>query len=447
MKAREIALGVLNEVREREAYANVALMRALERQPLSELDRRFVTELVYGTVKAGETLDWMLGRYLQRPPKKIAPVIWEILRMGAYQLFFMSKVPASAACNQAVELAKKYGHAGTVKFVNGVLRAAARQPEKAALDASTDDAEALARALFHPVWLVRRWLARFGAEGTRGLCRFDNESAPLSVRANAFFCGRDALTARFEQEGVAWRLSEWAPEGVVCASHLAMRDWASLREGWFQVQDESSMLVAHVVDPQPGDFVIDACSAPGGKATHLAALLGGKGRVLAADVYEHKLATVRENAARLGARNVETRLLDAALLGEAYPEAADRVLVDAPCSGLGVLRRKPDARWRKTEASLAQLPPLQARILRGAADAVKKGGVLVYSTCTIEAAENEEIVRAFLAERSDFVLEDASDFLPLRAKSGPMVQLLPQEDGVDGFFIARLRRARSCGRV
>ena len=440
MKAREIALTVLNEIREQDAYANVALMRALERQPLSALDRRFVTELVYGTVKAGETLDWMLGRYLLRPPKKIAPVIWEILRMGAYQIFFMSKVPASAACNQAVELAKKYGHAGTVKFVNGVLRAAAREPEKAALDASSDDAETMARALFHPAWLVRHWLARFGATETRRLCRFNNESAPLSVRANALRCTQGDLTARFGQEGVEWRLSDWAPEGVVCTSHPAMRDWTSLRDGLFQVQDESSMLVAHVVAPPPGAFVIDACSAPGGKATHLAALLGGAGRVLAVDIYEHKLETIRENAARLGAQNIETQLLDAALLGEAYPEAADCVLVDAPCSGLGVLRRKPDARWRKTEASLAELPPLQARILRGAAGAVKRGGVLVYSTCTIEPAENEEIVRAFLAERPEFSLEDASAFLPLRKKPGPMVQLLPQEDGVDGFFIARLRR-------
>lgn len=442
MKAREVALTVCNEIREKDTYANVALMRALEKHPLSELDRRFVTELVYGTAKAGETLDWMLGRYLLRPPKKIPPVIWEILRLGAYQLFFMSKVPASAACNQAVELAKKYGHIGTAKFVNGVLRAAARQPEKAALDAQADDATVLARALFHPVWLVRRWLARFGAEETRRLCRFDNESAPLSARANALRCTRETLAARLAQEGVECRLSDWTPEGVVCTSHPAMRDWASLQEGWLQVQDESSMLVAHVLDPQPGEFVIDACSAPGGKATHMAALMRAEGRVLAVDIYEHKLATVRENAARLGAKNVEANLLDAALLGEAYPEAADRVLVDAPCSGLGVLRRKPDARWRRTEASLAELPPLQMRILRGAADAVRPGGVLVYSTCTIEPAENEDVVRAFLAARPDFTLEDASPFLPQRKKQGPMLQLLPQQDGVDGFFIARMRRVK-----
>ena len=440
-KARDLALQVLREVREEGAYANVALVRALRRQALSDVDRRFVTELVYGAVKAGDTLDWMLRRYTDRPLTKIPLPIREILRLGIFQLFFLDRVPKSAAVNESVELAKRYGHAGTVRFVNAVLRTAVREPERAAFPTGKGHAtEHLALSFQHPVWLVRRFLKAFGYEETERLLAFDNAPAVLSLRTNTLRTDRDGLLAKLAAAGVEAEPSAWAPEGILCRQHGAMDEMAALKEGLFQVQDESSMQVAHVLGACPGEFVIDACSAPGGKTTHLAALMENRGRIKAFDIYEGKLKRVEENASRLGIRIIETECRDAREIGRYYQEQADRVLVDAPCSGLGVLHRRPDARWRKTESDIAALPGLQLAILEGAAPAVKPGGVLVYSTCTVEPAENAGVVEQFLAAHDGFFLEKAGPFLPTRPTDEEMVQFYPQRHGIDGFFIARLRR-------
>ena len=443
--AREIALKVINDIETNGAYANIALTREINRQlsqgQLSDQDRRFITELVYGTVKAGATLDWMLSCYLSRPLTKVAPIIRNILRLGMYQLFFLEKVPASAACNQAVELTKKYGHAGTVKFVNGVLRNAARSPEKVVYpDPDKEPVKYLALTYFHPEWLIARWAARLGTAACQELCRINNTTPPLSIRTNTMKTNRTELLQRLTDEGVTCEISDWTPEGIVCYGHPGLSTLASLRDGLFQVQDESSMLVAHILDPQPGEFIIDACGAPGGKSTHLAALMNNTGKVLSTDIYEHKLALTRENACRLGLTNIDTTALDAVNLGSLYPLKADRVLVDAPCSGLGVLRRKPDSRWRKSEAMLQDLPRLQAAILASAARCVKPGGVLVYSTCTTEPEENQNIVQAFLRDQPMFSLETTGKYLPGEKRADTMLQLWPHTDGVDGFFIARMRR-------
>ena len=443
MDAREVALKIINDIFHNNAYANIALAREINRQKLSDQDRRFITELVYGTVKARATLDWMIGHYINRPLDKIAPVILNILRMGMYQMFFLSKIPVSAACNQAVELTKKYGHLGTVKFVNAVLRNAGRTPEKIVYpDKESNMTQFLALTYFHPEWMIARWLKRLGAEATEELCRTNNLTPPLCLRTNTLKNTREELLAILESEGVVAEPSHWTGEGIVCHSFPALSTLKSLREGLFQVQDESSMLVAHVLDPKPGEFVIDACGAPGGKSTHIGALMQNKGRILSTDIHEHKLAITRENAQRLGISNIETQALDATTIGSKYPDQADRVLVDAPCSGLGVLRRKADSRWRKEESMLQELPKLQSAILHSAADCVKVGGVLVYSTCKTEPEENQEVVESFLQERQDFILQNTGSFLPLPGHDTNMVQLWPHVDHVDGFFIARLMRMR-----
>lgn len=439
--ARKIALKIINEIHTKDAYANVALARELAKQTLGETDRRFITELVYGTVKAGTTLDWLLGRFLTRPLEKISPIIRDILRLGVYQIKFMDKIPPSAACNQSVELAKKYGHKGTVGFVNGVLRNFIRQPEKTVYPAmDKNPVQAIALEYFHPEWLVQRWIKEFGKGGALELCQFNNESPPLVMRANTIKANRLELINQLAAEGAVVTESKLVPEGVICTSHPALNSMTSLREGMFQVQDESSMLVAHIVAPKPGDFVIDACSAPGGKSTHMAALMNNQGRVIANDIYDHKLTKIQENATRLGISIIETSLGDAAEIGRRYLKQADCVLVDAPCSGLGVLRRKPDSRWHKKPQQLSELAELQLNILSGAADAVKPGGVLVYSTCSIAAEENESVVERFLAVRADFYLDDASKFMPNKTKSDSMLQFYPHIDKTDGFFIARLKR-------
>ncbi|CUH94215.1 Ribosomal RNA small subunit methyltransferase B [Propionispora sp. 2/2-37] len=445
MDSREIALRIINNVETRQAYANLALAKEIGRRELSDQDRRFVTELVYGTVKAGNTLDWILGHYLTRSLDKVSPIIRNILRMGIYQIFFLSKIPVSAACNQSVELAKKYGHAGTVRFVNAVLRNASRNPEKVIYpNREQEPVRYLSLKYFHPEWMVARWVERLGIENTEQLCRLNNETPPLSMRTNLLKISRAELVDLLLKEGVVCTASHWTPEGIVCSEHPAIASLQSLRQGLFQVQDESSMLVAHVLDPKPGEVVFDVCGAPGGKSTHIAALMENKGRVLSADLYEHKLELIRENAKRLGITIIETKELDATQIGSLFPAQADRVLVDAPCSGLGVLRRKPDSRWRKNPAMLADLPKLQRGILYSAAQCVKPGGILVYSTCTTEPEENQRVVDQFLQQHPDFVLQNTGWYLP-EPQDRAIIQLWPHVDRIDGFFIARMMKAKVGG--
>ena len=439
-KAREKALKILAQVHQQGAYANVALARELRQGELTDMDRRFVTELVYGAVKAGDTLDWVIKKYLKLPWRKVDSLIQEILRLGAYQLLYMDKVPASAACNESVELAKKYGNQGAAKFVNGVLRTMVRQPEKGKFPEGQGNATVqLALTEQHPEWLVRRWIKEFGYDEAKELCQFNNRQAPVSIRTNTLKTSPSELMLQLTALGVEAVRSSYVDEGFVLEGHGSLDALAPLQEGYCQVQDESSMLVAHVVDPQPGDFVLDVCSAPGGKTTHMAALMEDRGRIVACDIYDHKLQRVMDNAHRLGIHIIEPKLKDAREIHEEFAGQADRVLVDAPCSGLGVLRRKPDSRWRKAPELLKELPKLQLEILESASACVKDGGILVYSTCTIAQEENQDVVKAFLAQHSEFVLENTGERLPV-PRTDEMVQLYPQRDGTDGFFIACMRR-------
>ena len=444
-KARELALSVLREVHENDAYANVALVRALRDLPedraLSDIDRRFATELVYGVAKAVGTLDWIMAHYVKRPLEKLDPVVREILRLGLYQLFYLDAVPPSAACNTSVELAKHHAHAGVAGFVNGVLRSAVREPERAAFPTGAEHAvERLALEKQHPLWLVQRWVEQLGYEETSALCDKDNEPAPLCLRTNTLRTSRTELLTVLQEAGCEAEASQWAPEGILLHQHGSLDSLAPLQQGLAQVQDESSMLVAHVVDPQPGERVLDCCSAPGGKTTHMAALMQNQGEITALDIYDHKLQRVTDNAARLGIDIIKTVRLDAREAGDRYAGQMDRVLVDAPCSGLGVLRRRPDARWHKSAVEIEALPSLQSAILDSAAQAVRPGGVLVYSTCTIEPQENSAVVEAFLARHPEFTLEPVGGCLPESRREEKMLQLSPQRDGTDGFFIARMRR-------
>ena len=437
-RVRELAMQVLQRVHVEDAYANVALAETLREVQLPERDRRFLTELVYGVTKAGASLDYMIGCYVA-DIRKAQPTIRELLRLGFYQIFCMDRVPPSAVCNTAVELAKKHGRRGADSFVNGVLRAALREPERAAFPEGRD-AHALALRTWHPKWMVERWMRTYGYERTEELCRCNNTSAPLSVRVNTLRTNRDALMAQLAAAGAQVRSSAWVPDGIVLAAHGALDELAALREGLAQVQDESSMLVAHVLAPESGMTVIDACAAPGGKTTHIAQRMENRGRILAFDIYEEKNRRIESNAKRLGISIIDAAMRDAREIGAAYAEEADRVLVDAPCSGLGVLRRKPDARWKKSVRDAKTLPSLQRDILASAAQAVKHGGILVYSTCTMEECENAAVVRAFLEVHADFALEETGAFLPMQKTAERMVQIMPETDGPDGFFIARMRR-------
>lgn len=425
-KVRLAATKILYDVAVNGAYSNVALAQTLRQEKFSDLDRKFCTELVYGAVKAGASLDWKISKYLNRPLAKVDAKILAVLRVGMYQIFFLDRVPNSAAVNESVELSKKFCGIGASKFVNGVLRSAVREPHKSDFPTG-DDIESLALRTFHPVWLVKLFVEEFGLDATKQLLAFDNTDPPLCLRVNRLKTTREKILDALNKIGLQAEPSTFAPEGIICRGHSALDKFQPLRAGFCQVQDESSMTAARLLNPIAGEFVIDACAAPGGKTTHLAELMDNRGRIVAADIYETKLEHVKLNAERLGIKIIEPLLIDARELGDKFPAQADKVLVDAPCSGLGVLRRKADLRWRKTLDELKALPTLQSEILSSAAKTLKRGGALVYSTCTITRRENQEVVEKFLAEHSDFELIEMKTFLP-------------HVTGTDGFFAAKLIR-------
>ena len=450
ISARAMALEILYLVDHDEAYSNLALNSVLEKYRPEKLDRGFVTELVYGVLRTRNTLDWVLGRFLKKPITGLTPWIRNILRAGVYQLMYMDKVPESAAVNESVNLAKRYGHKGTVGLVNGVLRNVVRNLKEITFpDREKQPVQYIAVRYSHPEWLVERWLGEFGFAETVELCQANNEIPSNAVRTNTLRINRDELSQKLTEEGIQVAEGRFAPETLVLDGFKSVGSIAAHREGLFLVQDESSTLVGHALQPAPGSRVIDACSAPGGKTTHLAQLMGNRGRIVACDVHEHKIDLIRENADRLGITIIEPLLYDAASLHEKFAgEQADYILVDAPCSGLGVLRRRPEIRWRKEPEQIKELPKLQLAILESAVRCLKPGGVLVYSTCTITEEENTGVVREILRRRPDLQPEGLQDCLPgalsdmagLDTSQAGYVQFLPHRHGMDGFFIARFRK-------
>ena len=346
-KVRLAATKILYDVAKNGAWANVALAQTLRQEKFSDLDRKFCTELVYGAVKAGASLDWKISKYLSRPLAKVDEKILAVLRVGFYQIFFLDRVPNSAAVNESVELSKKFCSLGASKFVNAVLRSAIREPQKSDFPAS-DDLKSLALKTFHPLWLVKLFVKEFGLDVAKKILDFDNTDPPLCLRVNFLRTTREKILTELENFGAQGEISTFAPEGIICHSHGALDKFQPLRAGLCQVQDESSMTAARLLNPAAGEFVIDCCAAPGGKATHLAELMKNRGRIIAADIYETKLEHIAQNSQRLGIKIIEPLLIDAQEIGEKFFEQADKVLVDAPCSGLGVLRRKADLRSKKS---------------------------------------------------------------------------------------------------
>jgi len=446
--SRETALIIMYNVAQKGAYANLELHKVLGKSELPPQDRGLVTELVYGTIRMQGTLDYILSRLVKRSLDSLPPWILLILRQGAYQLLYLEHIPGRAAVNESVNLAKKYGHAGTVKFVNGVLRNLSRTKEDLSFPALDKDPVAHISVVYsHPRWLVERWMKQFGVEQCLRLCAADNKAPHVTVRTNTLRISRDRLMERLAGEGVTCRPGVFAPESIILEGVSSVAFLPSFQEGLFQVQDESSMLVAHILDPQPGSNVVDSCAAPGGKATHAAQIMQNRGIIKAFDLYPHKVGLIQENSRRLGLNIVNACAGDAGDLPEELSQWADYCLVDAPCSGLGVLGRRPDSRWNKSEQQIKELTGIQRQILASSAQTVKPGGVLVYSTCTITPEENQGMVQWFLEHFPTFYLDPVKPFIPFRLKEQDlaqaeqgMVQLLPHVHGTDGLFIARMKR-------
>lgn len=429
----------------KKAYSNLQLNSFLEKYNPVEKERALVTQIVYGVLRRQNTLDWMIEQFSKRPLDKMTSWIRNILRLSVYQLLYLDRIPVSAVCNEGVNLAKKKGHLGVSKFVNGILRNIARSLDNLPWPTKEHLSFYLSIKYSHPLWLVEKWLKRLGEEETIALCTANNENPPLSLRTNTLRLERESLLEELKREGITAEASCLVPEGIKIRGVSSLAGLQSYQKGYFQVQDESSMLAALLLSPQPGDWVLDACSAPGGKTTHLAQKMGNKGKLIANELHESKIGLIEEAAKRLGIEIIQTRQGDAAHLHEHFAAQMDCVLVDAPCSGLGVLRRKPDARWKKNAHDFAMLNKMQIAILNSAAQCVKPGGALVYTTCSIEPEENELIIKKFLTQNNNFQLVDANAYLPkcLWEKivhNKPWLQLYPHYYGTDGFFLSRLER-------
>jgi len=439
IKPRALALQLLNKIFLDGAYANIALAQVLAEVTLSDQDRRFLTELVYGTVKAKGTLDWYIAKVANKGMKKIDGPVLNALRLGAFQIFYLDKVPASAACNETVELVKGFGHAGMVNFTNGVMRALARDKDKLTFPPrEVNEPLWVALTYQHPLWLVERWHYRYGMADAIKICEFDNKQPKFSFRVNTIKTSRSGLMAKMQEAGYDVEPSKWSKDGLIGTKLGSSAELMRKFGKCIYIQDESSMLVAEILNPQPGETVIDLCSAPGGKTTHLAQKMANQGKIIASDIHQHKLELIKTNVKRLGVNIVEPHLQDATEQVAEWVGIADRVLVDAPCSGLGVLGRRPEARWSKEEKKLSQFPPLQKKILANAATYVKQGGYLVYSTCTLEQDENTRVVAAFLKDHPEFA--KAGFKHPLTGETVEELQLLPQRDDIDGFYICLMQK-------
>jgi 16S rRNA (cytosine967-C5)-methyltransferase len=440
---------VLERVERVRAFADLALHHALANTELSGADRALATDIVYGTLRWRGRIDFVLGHVLDRELGKLEPMVASVLRAGAYQILFSDRIPASAAVDEAVRCARALGAERACGLVNAVLRRLARDHVGIPVPPlESEPLEHLVHALSLPRWIAQRWLDRFGPEDAAALARACNEPPPRTIRANRTRASVDELLARLRDEFPDAERGAIAPDAIVLGRGTRPACDPAFLAGDYTVQDEASQLVVELLDPRPGELVLDTCAAPGTKSTAIAERVGAEGRVVACDRHAGRLRLVARDARRLGLANVEIYQRDATSgLGDLLPPDSpgfDRVLVDAPCSGLGSLRRNPDARWRIRESDVASLAREQRSILAQASAVVRPGGTLVYSTCTLLPDENEVVIEAVLADRRELrrVPREAlpAALAPVLREDGTL-ECLPHVHGTDGFFAARLERA------
>ncbi|MDD5934387.1 MAG: 16S rRNA (cytosine(967)-C(5))-methyltransferase RsmB [Clostridiales bacterium] len=444
MNAREIALSMLVDILEEKKLSHLVINDGLKKAAeLEKQDRAFISRLVTGCVEFKITLDYDIDRFSKVKVAKMKPLIRNILRMGVYQLKYMTQIPDSAVCNEAVKLAKKRGLAGLSGFVNGILRAMVRQKDVLmSMPEKMKEADLLSYEFSTPLWLVNFWKKRFGIENTRKILESYRAEKETTIRCDLNKVSVEKLKEILVNEGVEVEGGHILPEALRIKNYDSLERLASFAQGLYTVQDESSMLVGKIAGVKDNDQIIDVCAAPGGKSIHVAQLLHGTGHVRSFDKTQRKADLIAENASRLGIKNLTAKVSDALIPNEELKESADVVIADLPCSGLGVIGKKPDIKYNMTWDAMKELAQLQKDILKVVTSYVKPGKILIYSTCTINPMENEENVE-FL-KTLGFELEDLNPYLPEKmwsetTKAG-YLQVLPYQWNTDGFFIARLRK-------
>lgn len=438
--AREIALKILNEINEEGAYSNISISRNLSHS-ISDLDQGFIRELVYGVLENMILIDYHIEQFSKVKLKKISPVIMNILRLGVYQIMFMDKIPDRASVNESVNLAKKYSHRGATGYVNGLLRGLLRNKDNIKYpNAKSDPIRYLSIRYSHPDWMVKAWVKEFGFNFTEQLCIANNERPKLNIRTNTLKISRNDLIDRLLKYDYRCLESKYAKEGMIVENPVRITDTVEFKEGLFQIQDESSMLVAQVMAPKENSLVVDVCSAPGGKSTHIAQYMNNKGKIVSRDIYSHKINLIKENANRLGIDIIMVEEHNALEIDNNLIGKADYCLVDAPCSGLGLIRRKPEIKWNKNEDNIKEITDLQLQILENASKYLRKKGILVYSTCTIAKEENINLINRFLDRNKEFQLIPIKEIENINEPTleNGYLELYPNLHGTDGFFIAKL---------
>lgn len=427
-KTREIALKILYKIDKEDAYSNIELNEQIKqnRKNLTEKDIGLISEIVYGVTTWKLTLDEIIKKYSKIKIKKISPWILNILRMGIYQIIFLDKIPKSAAVNESVNLAKRYGHASSSNFVNAILRKIEKNDYEEFFKIK-DDIERISKTTSMPKWIVEELMKSNDEKEVEQICKNSNIKPKVTIRVNTLKINKQELIKKLKEKGIECNEpQEKVDDFLILEKIKNIENIDEFKKGYFTIQDISAGQTARILNPQPGELVLDACSAPGGKTTYMAELMKNKGKIEAWDIHEHRTKLVEQNAQRLGINIIETKVKDASLYDESLKEKFDKILLDVPCLGIGVIKRKPDIKWQRKPEDIEKITEIQKKILNNCSKYLKKDGTMVYSTCSILKEENQDVVDKFLKENSEFYME------PNEVRN-----ILPNQEK-DGFFICKI---------
>lgn len=442
-KVREVALKTLYKIDKEGAYSNIALDENIKenKKILNEKDIGFISEIVYGVTTWKLTIDEIVKKYSQIKLKKISPWIINILRIGIYQIVFLDKIPKSAAVNESVNLAKRYGHRGSSNFVNAILRKVEKSDFEELKDIK-DEKERVSKITSIPLWIVEKLLEEKNIKQVEEICKNLNMKPKLTIRINTLKINKVDMKKELEERNIEYE--DGILENFLILNKVKNIENLDLfKKGYFTIQDEAAGFTAEVLSPCNGDYVLDACSAPGGKTTYMAEIMKDIGKIEAWDLHEHRINLINENAKRLGINIINASVNDATKLDNQYIESFDKILLDVPCMGIGVIKRKPDIKWQRKPEDVKEIKEIQYQILNNCSKYLKKGGELVYSTCSILKEENEEIINKFLENNKNFKIskyeKNQKNELYKYLENDRYFKVYPSEKN-DGFFICKLTK-------
>lgn len=427
-KSRELALKILYKIDKEQAYSNIVLNEMIKqnRKSLNDRDIGLISEIVYGVTTWRLTLDEIVKKYSKIRLKKISPWILNILRIGVYQIIFLDKIPKSAAVNESVNLAKRYGHSSSSNFVNAILRKIEKKDYEDFFQID-NDIERISKTTSMPEWIIKELLKNNNIENVEKICRNSNLKPKITIRINNLKITKKELIDKFKEREINYQEASYE-DFLILEKVKNIENLDLFKNGFFTIQDISAGLTAKILAPEPGEMVLDACSAPGGKTTYIAELMKNTGNIEAWDIYEHRTKLIEQNANRLGIDIIKTEVKDASVYEEKLVEKFDKILLDVPCLGTGVIKRKPDIKWKRKVEDIYEITKIQQQILENCSKYLKNGGILVYSTCSILKEENENVIYKFLSENTNFEIVESS-----------IINIIPDEEK-DGFFICKLRK-------